>query len=176
MKDTPEKISSVPSATADIALTIVDNITAMTAYWDADQRCRFASNAYVEWFGKSRQQLVGVTLQEFLGPLYERNLPHINAALNGEIQTFEREIARPDGEVRHALATYTPHVVEGAVQGLFVHVSDVTPLKVTEQARSVYIEELAQSEQRFRSLAAMTADWHWEQDANFRFSRDQTHA
>ncbi|MEO8164875.1 MAG: PAS domain S-box protein, partial [Betaproteobacteria bacterium] len=158
------------SATAEIALSLVDSIPAMTAYWDVNQRCQFASHAYGEWYGKSREQLIGVTMKEFLGPSYEKNLPHIHAALNGEIQTFEREIPQPDGSIRHALATYTPHLVKGQVQGLFVHVSDVTPLKQQEQKRHDLLQELTQSEQRFRTLTSMTSDWYWEQDEQFRFT------
>jgi len=46
---------------------------------------------------------------------------------------FERAIPQPDGGARESLATYTPHLVDGAVQGFFVHVADVTPLKTLER-------------------------------------------
>ena len=35
------------------------------------------------------------------------------------------------------------------------------------------LSELSSSEQRFRSLTALSSDWYWEQDANLRFSRFQ---
>ncbi len=36
-----------------------------------------------------------MSLKELLGPLYEKNLPYILAALRGEKQVFERQIRLP---------------------------------------------------------------------------------
>lgn len=116
----------------EIVLSLVDHLDAMLAYWDINQVCVFANNAYRDWFGKTREQILGLTLSELLGPLYRKNLPYIQAAYAGQKQVFEREIPTPDGRVRHSLATYTPHIVDGAVRGIFVHVADVTPLKLLE--------------------------------------------
>ena len=118
----------------EIVLRLVDHLDAMVAYWDSHQVCVFANNAYRDWLGKSREQIVGLTLQELLGPsLYALNLPYIQAAYAGQKQVFEREISAPDGRLRHCLATYTPDIVDGVVRGIFVHAADVTPLKVLEQ-------------------------------------------
>lgn len=117
----------------DILLSLVDHLDAMLAYWDVNQVCVFANNAYRSWFGKTRQQMIGMTLEQLLGPIYPKNLPYIRAAYAGQIQVFEREIPTPDGRIRHSLATYTPHIVDGQVRGIFVHVADVTPLKKLEQ-------------------------------------------
>jgi len=113
---------------------LVDHLDAMVAYWDSNQICRFANHAYQDWFGREGRQLIGISMKELLGPLYEKNLPYIEAALRGEKQIFERAIPRPDGRgVRHSLATYYPHFVDGQVKGLFVHVADVDPLKRLEE-------------------------------------------
>jgi diguanylate cyclase (GGDEF)-like protein len=105
----------------------------MLAYWDARQVCRFANKAYEEWFRRSLQDLLGTTMRDLLGPLYEKNLPYIEGALAGERQVFERAIPRPRGGApRHSLATYIPHFVDGRVVGIFVHVADVEPLKKLE--------------------------------------------
>lgn len=116
----------------DLLLELVDNLDAMVAYWNADRVCVFANEAYWEWFGVSRSELIGKTMQELLGPLYEMNLPYIDAAYAGEVQVFERAIPTPGGGVRASLATYTPRFVNGEVQGIFVHVADVSPLKALE--------------------------------------------
>lgn len=117
-----------------LVLDLVDHLDAMVAYWDHQQVCRFANMAYMDWFGRGRKELLGITLQELLGPLYEKNLPHIEAAYRGQRQVFEREIPRPDGSgVRHSLATYIPRIVDGQVMGMYVHVADIEPVKQLEK-------------------------------------------
>ena len=128
--------------TGDLLLELVDHLDAMLAYWDGQQVCRFANKAYKDWFGRSREELVGMTMRELLGPLYEMNRPYIEAAYRGERQVFERAIPRPDGKgVRHSLATYIPRRVDGQVVGMFVHVADVEPIKRLELALMAAKEE-----------------------------------
>jgi PAS domain S-box-containing protein len=120
----------------ELGLLVSDQITAMLAYWDKDLISRFANNAYREWFGKTREEMINkMHISELLGPvLYEKNLPYITAALAGEKQVFEREIPIPGGNsTRHSLATYIPDIKGGEVIGFFVHVADITYVKKLEQ-------------------------------------------
>ncbi len=113
----------------------VDRVPSMLAYWDHEQRCRFANQAYSTWFGKDPGWVVGRTMLDLLGPdLYALNLPHIRGALAGAEQHFERVVPGPDGKRRHSLASYLPHLVEGRVAGFFVQVTEVTRLKEAEAA------------------------------------------
>ena len=132
--------------TADLLVELVDHLDAMVAYWNADRVCVFANAAYQAWFGKAPGELVGMTMQQLLGPIYEKNLPYIDAAYRGSKQVFERDIPGPDGRIRHSLATYVPHVVDGAVRGIFVHVADVGPLKQLER-------ELKEAKEKAEQLA-----------------------
>ena len=143
MKSTPRGASGERSeSTCALLFDLVDHLDAMIAYWDRDQRCRFANQAYKAWFGRGRQELLGMSLSELLGPLYTLNLPHIEAAYRGERQVFERAIPRPDGGgVRHSLATYVPRIVDGRVEGIFVHVADVDMLKRLEHELKVARDE-----------------------------------
>lgn len=143
----PGRLASRDEDAGALLVDLVDHLDALVAYWDGDQRCRFANQTYKEWFGRGRQELLGITLKELLGPLYEQNRVHIDAAYRGEKQVFERAIPRPDGSgVRHSLATYVPRIVGGKVAGIFVHVADVEPLKRLEvelQAARDAAEKLA---------------------------------
>ncbi len=117
----------------DYARLAVDRVPSMLAYWDRDQRCRFANQAYSTWFGRGPDWVVGRTMLDLLGPeLHAMNLPHIRGALAGEEQHFERIVPGPDGRRRHSLASYLPHRVDGRVEGFFVQVTEVTQLKETE--------------------------------------------
>ncbi len=127
---------------AAFALAVVDHIPAMVAYWDENETCRFANKAYVSWFGKSREELLGTTLRALLGPLYALNEPYIRRAYAGEVQVFERNIPVPGGSgVRSSLATYSPDVRDGKVHGIFVHVADSTLLKDKERSLQLALEE-----------------------------------
>ena len=130
----------------DFALRVVDKISAVVGYWDTCQTCRFANEAYREWFGKSRDEVIGISSRDLLGPLYPLNLPHILGALNGQVQEFEREIPLPDGSVRYSLTTYTPDIVNGITVGFFAHVADITPIKMIER-------ELRAAKERAEALA-----------------------
>ena len=110
--------------------TVLDAMPSMVAYWDRNCINRFANRAYLEWFGVSPRDLYGTHIRKLLGDsLYERNMPYISRALQGEVQTFERDIPRPDGKgIRHSIAHYLPNVVEQSVEGFYVIVHDVTEL------------------------------------------------
>ena len=131
-----------------LLLQLIDHLDAMVAYWNQDRVCVIANAAYREWFGRTADEVIGMTMQQLLGPLYEKNAPYIDAAFAGEKQVFEREIPLPNGKgSRHSLATYTPHIVDGRVPGIFVHVADVTQLKRLEL-------QLQRAKERAESLAA----------------------
>jgi len=115
---------------------VIDNIPAMIAYWDNDLRNRFCNRAYIEWFGKSPDQIMtGMHIREVIGErLFALNRPYLEGALQGERQTFERDIPIPSGEVRHTRAHYIPNFRDGRVEGFYVMVFDVSDLKRTELA------------------------------------------
>jgi PAS domain S-box-containing protein len=145
-----------PPPANEIASAVVDHISAMLAYWDVDQKCHFANEAYRVWFGRSPQEMLGITMKELLGPvLYEKNLPYILAALSGKPQLFERQIPLPDGRIRESIATYTPDIADGVVRGFFVHVADVTPLKERESALREAIRERDQALAEVRTLRGL---------------------
>jgi PAS domain S-box-containing protein len=149
----PERESDLE--TAGLVRTVVDKIPAMVAYWDKSQVCRFANRAYEKWFGVPPEAVVGKSMKELLGSLYALNLPHIENALRGEEQEFEREIPDPaQGPPRHSQAHYIPHVVDGEVQGLCVLVTDITRRKRAEEALQAAQCEL-ESRERLVAMATL---------------------
>lgn len=141
-----------------LGLLVADRISAMLAYWDKDLVCRFANAAYIVWFGKTREEMVDkITIQELLGPLYEKNLPYISGALEGKNQTFEREIPLPSGEIRHSLANYFPDFENGIVRGFFVHVADITQTKILERDLVQSNEIIKEQNKRLMNFANITS-------------------
>ncbi len=122
---------------------VLDAIPSLLIYWNADMTCRFANRAYQAWFGLQPQDMLGRHFQDLLGvELFAQNKPHLDAALAGERQTFERALRLADGTERHTLTHYMPDIVDGQVAGLLAQVSDVTPLKVAEEALRRNVEEI----------------------------------
>ena len=110
---------------------IASNLPGMVGYWDKNLRCRFANSQYLEWFGRTSEQMLGVTLRELLGErLFAQTEPHVKGALAGEKQTFERAMVKPSGEEGHLLVRYIPDRDEqSGAKGFFVLATDVTTLK-----------------------------------------------
>ncbi|MCW2817442.1 MAG: domain S-box protein, partial [Marmoricola sp.] len=106
---------------------LINTLPALVALWGEDQRNVMGNAAYEEWFGLPPAELRGMHLREVLGAgLHTQNLPHVEAVLRGEPQTFDRTVVTASGETRHTQAVYLPHVVEGDVQGFYAMVTDVT--------------------------------------------------
>lgn len=142
--------------------TILNALPAMVGYWDSEQRNRMANHAYIEFFGKTPEEMRGTHIRDLLGPeLYEKNRPHIEAALAGERQLFDREIRTPSGEVRYTQASYIPDVVEGEVRGFFVLVTDITERRRIEEEVERSRKRLAEAEH-----LARLGSWDWDIETN----------
>ncbi|KAA3654418.1 MAG: PAS domain S-box protein, partial [Proteobacteria bacterium] len=122
---------------------VLDGVPSMIGYWDKHLINKVANHAYADWFGVNADEIPGKTIRELLGErLYELNRPRIEAALEGEPQTFERTLERPDGKgSRHALAHYLPDIVDGEVQGFFVVVHDITELTESRERMAALLRE-----------------------------------
>jgi len=135
---------------------LADHVPAMLAYWDENQRCRYANRAYETWFGRKAETVVGLTLAELLGDLYVLDAPHIAAALRGEAQHFEREIPDPaGGPARLSQTHYIPDLADGRVRGFYVLATDVTHRAKAEDAGRD-LERQAHATERLSAIATLT--------------------
>lgn len=126
--------------------TLTDHIPGMVGYWTRELRCGFANKAYLEWFGKTPEQMRGVRIQDMMGEeLFRKNEPFISAALRGERQSFELALTKADGSIGHSWTHYIPDWDVNRVRGFFVLVSDITELKRAEIAA-------AQSEWKLKTI------------------------
>jgi PAS domain S-box-containing protein len=115
--------------------SILDNLPAMVAHWDANGCNLLANNAFVDWLGITPEQMRGRHISAIGEHEYEQRKPHVDAVLSGIPQRFEVDTLSPDGTVtRTGLATYIPDVRNGKVVGYFGLVDDITELRRTQQA------------------------------------------
>tara|TARA_R110000744_G_scaffold2262_30_gene9274 strand:- start:2918 stop:5488 length:2571 start_codon:yes stop_codon:yes gene_type:complete len=110
---------------------ITDNVPAMIAYIGSDLKFQFTNQVYVNWYGWPQGSLDGKSIRDSrVDSDYEQLKPYIKRALQGESLSFE--IAENDraGEARYLLKSYVPNrSSDGAVQGFFVLVRDITERK-----------------------------------------------
>lgn len=113
---------------------VTDAIPGLVGYWDRNLVCQFANKAYSDWLGKPHEAIIGQTVENVLGKaLCDMNASFMREVLNGKPQRFERTITKADGSESHTWAHYIPDVRErNTVEGFFVLVTDVTPLKLAE--------------------------------------------
>ncbi len=125
--------------------TVADAVPGFVGYWDRDLRCRFANAAYLDWFGRTPEQMLDQPMQAVLGDaLFDSNRATLEGVLRGERQAFMRTSQRPgDASPRYMMADYIPHQVDGSVVGFSVVVHDVTELKTAEIRLSTLNVELA---------------------------------
>ncbi|OGU16880.1 MAG: hypothetical protein A2076_06395 [Geobacteraceae bacterium GWC2_53_11] len=123
---------------------LTDILPGMVGYWTSELRCGFANIAYLEWFGRSQEQMRGIHIRELMGEeLFSRNEPYIRGALRGERQRFERTLTKADGTVGYTWAHYIPDLDGDRVRGFFVLVSDITELKQAQIQLELLNTELA---------------------------------
>lgn len=147
LSDSPESIRAV-----------LDALPALVGYWDRDLRNRMANDAYVEFFGRTPDEMRGMHMREILGPaLYEKSRPYVEGALSGERQLFDHQIVTPSGEVRFTQASYIPDLVEGEVRGFFALVTDISGRRLTEEEVERSRTRLAEAER-----LARLGSWEWD--------------
>lgn len=118
---------------------ITDAMPEAVAYFDAKLRCSFANKAYLDWYQMDAEAMAGKGLKELLGEsLFAKNQPHIEGALGGQAQQFERYLTKRDGSVGHVLANYIPDINEqGQVAGFVLLVTDIKAVRLAEADRKV---------------------------------------
>jgi PAS domain S-box-containing protein len=115
---------------------ISDVVPSLISYVDRDLVYQFCNRAYSEWFGLSRDRIIGKPMVEVLGvEAVRRLLPHLQQALSGQAADFEVEVAYKHGGTRWIHAMYTPHHdSHGLVIGVVVLVTDISEQRRTEAA------------------------------------------
>jgi diguanylate cyclase (GGDEF)-like protein/PAS domain S-box-containing protein len=125
---------------------IADNVPAVIAYVDRDERFEFTNAGFDRMIGTPPDWALGRTVREALGEAgYTRLEPLIRAALRGERGHIED--VRSDDASRHQMIDTIPDVdQEGRVVGFTVMAMDISERKEAELAQ-------AASEQRLRLIA-----------------------
>jgi len=123
--------------------TITDNIPAMVAFVDSDQRYRFVNRNYQRWLGLKPEEMLGRTALEVYGEEHYGHLqPHIERALAGHTFAVDHRITGVAfARGRWLNIMYMPKVgPDGAVNGVYILSSDITDVMVAER-RALFLAE-----------------------------------
>ena len=165
-------VDITPRKAAEIALlesqrflqTITDHVPGLIAYLDAMLCLRFVNAEHQRVFGLDPDKILGLHISECLPPAEWVEIgPRLQAALDGQTQTFESRRKTVHGDPIVVSTTCLPDIHEGQVQGVFVQTIDITDHKRIEQRVSQLNDELElrirerslellESEQRFRLM------------------------
>lgn len=133
--------------------TLTENLPFLVSYWDRNQRCLFANHAYRVWFDKTAQDPVGSLLPEVVGrDVYEMIRANIEGAINGDAQTFCRELTRADGQRAHMLVQHLPDRLGDEVVGIFIVLTDISAHRDTELELEASRRQLRQLIERQEQL------------------------
>jgi len=114
--------------------TLADNLPALVALIDHEQRYRFLNAHIGRVFKIDPSAALGLTMREVRGEaVYALLEPHVLAALRGEASTFSY-VDEVDGRTVHYQSNYVPDVdAAGRVNGFYAMTFDITELKETQR-------------------------------------------
>jgi diguanylate cyclase (GGDEF)-like protein/PAS domain S-box-containing protein len=114
---------------------IADNVPALVAHIDSEQRYTFANAQFALRLGMDPATMIGRTVRELRPEFYDHVLgSHLRAALRGEPRTFDGA-AEIDGRTLHYRISYVPDVgPDGQTRGCYSLTVDITAVREAEQA------------------------------------------
>ena len=141
--------------------TVTENLPGIVAYWDAELRCHYANNFFLDWFGKTLEETMAEPIDRVLpAGLLGQIRPHIDAVLSGSPQHFLRELELPSGERRYAWINLIPDRDEKAVvRGFYALGSDVSDLKRSELKLQELNEQLVRARDRAEAASRAKSEF-----------------
>ncbi len=136
----------------------VEGLDDLVAAIDARQRFIMVNRAWLEYQGKSREDVMGKHLSEVMGGrLYAEILPLVERCLQGKRMTFEAEREHPVLGRRTVSLTYFPLFGTGTNPlGMVSYLKDITDRKRREVEARRRQDQLAQAE-KLVSLGTMVS-------------------
>jgi diguanylate cyclase (GGDEF)-like protein/PAS domain S-box-containing protein len=128
------RIERALAATQAQLRAVADNIPAMIARIDSQQRYTFVNGFSSTIFAEGEGDTLGRTVRDVRGEsIYSEIRPHIEAALRGERVSFEGQAKVGDRQFDYQ-TNYVPDLgADGRVHGFFSFTFDITRLKEAER-------------------------------------------
>jgi diguanylate cyclase (GGDEF)-like protein/PAS domain S-box-containing protein len=113
---------------------VIDNLPSMIAYVDASKKYRIINRAYHEYFGASKNEIIGKHVSEVLGnKFYNIVEKYIDTALSGKSTSWETHHFDTDNNERILSVSLVPYIdTSGDNNGYLVVVADITEEKQSQ--------------------------------------------
>jgi diguanylate cyclase (GGDEF)-like protein/PAS domain S-box-containing protein len=110
--------------------SVTDNVPALIAYVDANERYIYANQKYLQRFAPKYSNIVGLSVNEVLGKdRYAIAKSYINLALSGNSINFDWQ---PFPDVWQMVNYVPTRDMLGMIDGYYVLISDITERKISE--------------------------------------------
>jgi len=166
-RGTASDITELKTVQSDLVAnrSLLSNLlkTTQQGYWqiDNDGRTVDTNPAMCELLGRSREYILGKTIYDFVD---EKNKQILEDQLGkrgkGESSAYELELIRSGGSTFSCINAATPIYDEsGHKMGSIGLFTDISQQKHAEK-------KLLESQQNFKEVAELAAEWFWERDAD----------
>ena len=143
--------------------SLIDAIPSPVLVKDAQHRYIAANAAFCIFFQRELAQIIGKNDYDFFSPEDAAFFQQTDIRAFEEAGPIEYERPYTPGDSTRAMMVRKSGLTcPDGTRVVVLLLIDVTERKAAE-------ERLRHSEQRFRSLTELSADWYWEQDAELRF-------
>ncbi|TVT50804.1 MAG: PAS domain S-box protein [Denitromonas halophila] len=117
-------------------LMIIDSIPALIAYVDVNRKYQFANKGYAEWFGLTKENIVGRSIEAVFGEeAYAGITDYLDTATRGERVSYEYARKVDKGRTVYARSVVVPEFdSDKKVVGFFVLSIDITEQRASEAA------------------------------------------
>lgn len=115
---------------------IIDSIPALIAYVDVNRNYQFANKGYAEWFGLTKESIVGRSIASVFGEeAYAGITDYLDTATRGERVSYEYARKADKGRTVYARSVVVPEFDSNQkVVGFFVLSIDITEQRASEAA------------------------------------------
>ena len=156
----------------NFAQTMTDHQPTLLAYVDRERRVRFANRAWLNWFGKTREEVLGRDSRESVGEvMLQPDEEVIAKVLRGEAMGTPAEMRGAEGRVGNFWIYRLPDLVDGDIRGYFFIATDVTEMRRSERRLQELNTKLIQAESFTRGIAdhlpVRVAYWDSEEHCRF---------
>lgn len=113
---------------------VADTVPVLIGYVDREQRYQFVNKRFEEWFGRSREEIMGSNPKEVVGrEVAAVTRKKVRQALSGRMVAQEFRHRLPDGRTIDVHTSFVPRLAEnGEVLGYFLLAQDVTERRQAE--------------------------------------------